>query len=119
MDQDYDGDEDGFSTDGTVKSASGPRCWARRGDKTSAPRRARSVARGPRRGRRDEASNALVRVPGHERKRPYNNLRRFLRVSGTNKLVLFLRTGSTKFRACIGVVVRLVHVFVTVLVVRE
>ena len=108
VDQDYDGfsgDETGFSTDGSVKSASGSTCRARRGGKASAPRRARSVARGGtrtgERRRRDEASNALVRVAGLERKRPYNNFHRFRRVSerGHN----FYSTGWTKlFRASVA-----------------
>lgn len=85
-DQDYDGGEDGYSTDGSIKRASGKRCWATRGDKASAPPRARCVARGARgdRRRRDGALNAMVRVPGHDRRRPYNNFHRFLRVRSTN-----------------------------------
>lgn len=58
-------------------------CWARRGDKVTAPRRARSVAGGGGgrdRRRRDAATNSLVRVPGHDRRRPYNNFHRFEKV---------------------------------------
>lgn len=97
MDQDYGGDEDGFDTDGSVKST-GIGCWARLGNKASVPRRPRSATLGVRRGdrrRRDAASNALIRVPGHERRRPYNNFHRFLRVRSTNKRAFI---GATKLR---------------------
>eukprot|EP00903_Cladosiphon_okamuranus_P011088 g10465.t1 len=101
MDQGCDGDEgeDGVSTDedGSFRGASGTRCWARRGEQASAPR-GRSVARGAQRGdrrRRDAASDALVRVPGHERKRPYNSFDRFLRMAEKTRHVFFsLGSGS-------------------------
>lgn len=73
--------EQGLGEDGTCESEKTRQ--ERLGDKASAPRRACTVARMERGGdrkRRDTAKKAVVRVPGDDVRRPYNNFHRFLRV---------------------------------------
>ncbi|CAM9361079.1 unnamed protein product, partial [Pylaiella littoralis] len=76
-----------------------PRQWtpcskersASRRDTAAAPRRARCVTR---RGRRDAATKALVRVPGHDRRRPYSNFHQFKRMEQETRDIFFSLGGS-------------------------
>lgn len=47
-------------------------------------RKARSVAGGGGARRRDVAMGSVIRVPGQERRRPYNNFHRFRKVNGSS-----------------------------------
>ncbi|CAN0499189.1 unnamed protein product, partial [Ectocarpus sp. 12 AP-2014] len=67
-------------------------------------RKARSVAGGGGERRRDVAMGSVVRVPGQERRRPYNSFHRFRKMERETRNVFFsLGCGSGSGKGCKGI----------------